>query len=88
MSANTLLLAASWPGSLHPNDRLLHHTCLPEPSYRYYRSDSAKSIRLALTNQKEQEALALSDLLAWFNVSYALHTYPGCNLEWDLLSNP
>ena len=84
---NTLLLAKSRPGSLHPNDQLLYHSCLPEPSYRCRCSDSADPIHLADTNPKEQEALALCGVPAWFNVRYALTPkHPRSLLEWELLS--
>ena len=69
--ADTLLLAAARPRPLHPNDQLLHHTCLPEPSYRRRHSASADSLYLAHTNPKEQEALALRGIPTWFTVRYA-----------------
>ena len=77
--ANTLLLAASWPGPLHPDDQLLHHTCLSEPSYRCRRFDSAHSIHLADTNPKEQETFALCSVPAWFNVRYAIQCVQDAN---------
>ncbi len=69
---NTLLLAKTRPGLLHPNDQLLYHSCLLEPRYRCRRSDLADSSHLVDTNPKEQEALALCGVLAWLNVRYAL----------------
>ena len=69
--ANTLLLAATRPRPLHPNDQLLHHTCLSEPSYRRRHSNSADSIHLAHTDPQEQEALALCGIPTWFVVRYA-----------------
>lgn len=75
MLADTVLLAASWPGSLYPSERLLHYTCFPKLSYRYRRFDAADSMHLAPTDQKEQEVLALGDILAWFIVSSALRLF-------------
>ena len=68
MLADTILLAANWPWALHPNDQLLHHTCRFESSYRCRRSHPADSSHLAITNQKEQEALALCDIPSRLNV--------------------
>ena len=82
--ANRLLLAASRQRPLHPNDKLLHHTCLSEPCHGRRGTDSADSIHLADSDPKEQEALALCGLPARFIVRYALQYYPR-NDENDIL---
>ena len=79
MLANTILLAAIWRGLLHPNDQLLHHTCLSEPSYRCRHFDSAHSIHLENTNPKEQETFAFCSVPAWFLVRYALQCIQHAN---------